>query len=185
MALQLASQLLVLIRPSPTAASQKSSSYPQIKPASIFIHPILKHSKITTTPKRKTTRLTIKSTPSEEEDTPSNDNNIPEPQPFSDRKIAPDEPQLPTNGTTTTSQISELGLEIRKAIEERGGRDGGGGRGGFWGGVAEEIREIEWPGVGKELGTIGDSSRFGVPKIIVTDNEKQFDNRRFRGFCVD
>ena len=39
-------------------------------------------------------------------------------------------------------------------MKERDGGDGGGG-GDFWGGVAAEIREIEWPPFGKVVGTTG------------------------------
>lgn len=43
-----------------------------------------------------------------------------------------------------------MGTEIRKAMEEREQKEPS-----FWGGVAEEIREIEWPAFGKVLGTTG------------------------------
>lgn len=48
-------------------------------------------------------------------------------------------------------ELSELGLEIKKAMkerEEKGGED-------FWSGVAVEIGEIEWPPFNKVLGTTG------------------------------
>ncbi|KAL2469882.1 Preprotein translocase subunit SECE1 [Abeliophyllum distichum] len=46
--------------------------------------------------------------------------------------------------------ISELGMEIKKAMKEREQKEPD-----FWSGVAEEIREIEWPGFNKVLGTTG------------------------------
>ncbi|XP_062177791.1 preprotein translocase subunit SECE1 [Alnus glutinosa] len=55
--------------------------------------------------------------------------------------------------TESESRVGELGSEIREAMRQRKeeeGRDGG-----FWSGVAEEIREIEWPPFGKVLGTTG------------------------------
>ncbi|CAI0466148.1 unnamed protein product [Linum tenue] len=52
---------------------------------------------------------------------------------------------------------SDLGEEIRKAMMERKkAEEGGAGIGGdLFSGVAEEIREIEWPSFGKVLGTTG------------------------------
>ncbi|XP_019160823.1 PREDICTED: preprotein translocase subunit SECE1 [Ipomoea nil] len=47
-------------------------------------------------------------------------------------------------------EASRLGSEIRKAMEEREQKEAS-----FWDGVAEEIREIEWPALGKVLGTTG------------------------------
>ncbi|KAL2463913.1 Preprotein translocase subunit SECE1 [Forsythia ovata] len=46
--------------------------------------------------------------------------------------------------------ISELGMEIKKAMKEREQKEPD-----FLSGVAEEIREIEWPGFNKVLGTTG------------------------------
>lgn len=44
----------------------------------------------------------------------------------------------------------------RKILEERRRREEEGGAGGdLWGGVAEEVREIEWPAFGRVLGTTG------------------------------
>lgn len=47
--------------------------------------------------------------------------------------------------------MSELGAEIKKAIQEREKK----GEKYFWSGVAEEIGEIEWPAFGNVLGTTG------------------------------
>nr|GMD70487.1 preprotein translocase subunit SECE1 [Ipomoea batatas] len=47
-------------------------------------------------------------------------------------------------------EASRLGSEIRKAMEEREQKEAS-----FWDGVAEEIREIEWPVFGKVVGTTG------------------------------
>ncbi|GAV84860.1 hypothetical protein CFOL_v3_28302 [Cephalotus follicularis] len=44
-----------------------------------------------------------------------------------------------------SDDLSELGEEIKKAMRKSD----------FWGGVAEEIKEIEWPVFGKVLGTTG------------------------------
>ncbi|KAK3040570.1 hypothetical protein RJ639_029016 [Escallonia herrerae] len=47
-------------------------------------------------------------------------------------------------------QLSELGSEIKEAMKEREEKGGY-----FWSGVAEEIKEIEWPVFGKVVGTTG------------------------------
>ncbi|XP_061988794.1 preprotein translocase subunit SECE1 [Rosa rugosa] len=52
-------------------------------------------------------------------------------------------------------ELSELGAEIKKAMSERKEKEKEGGGGDLLGGVAEEIREIEWPVFGKVLGTTG------------------------------
>ncbi|KAF8407368.1 hypothetical protein HHK36_006496 [Tetracentron sinense] len=56
--------------------------------------------------------------------------------------------------TETGSNLSELelGSEIKKAMKARKEREDDGD---LWSGVAEEIREIEWPVFGKVLGTTG------------------------------
>ncbi|GKV42461.1 hypothetical protein SLEP1_g49862 [Rubroshorea leprosula] len=48
-------------------------------------------------------------------------------------------------------ELSELGAEIKKALQERKEE----AEGNILSGVAEEIREIEWPVFGKVLGTTG------------------------------
>lgn len=48
------------------------------------------------------------------------------------------------------AELSELGSEIKKATEEKKEE-----KGDLLSGVAEEIREIEWPAFGKVLGTTG------------------------------
>ncbi|KAE8077047.1 hypothetical protein FH972_015652 [Carpinus fangiana] len=72
------------------------------------------------------------------DETPEN----PEPETVSSEQ-SPSEPE---------SRVGELGSEIREAMRQRKeeGREEG-----FWSGVAEEIREIEWPPFGKVLGTTG------------------------------
>ncbi|OMO85717.1 hypothetical protein COLO4_21483 [Corchorus olitorius] len=50
-------------------------------------------------------------------------------------------------------ELSEIGAEIKKAMKERKGETNGSGN--LAVGVAEEIREIEWPAFGKVLGTTG------------------------------
>ncbi|XVF63103.1 hypothetical protein PTKIN_Ptkin09bG0062000 [Pterospermum kingtungense] len=50
------------------------------------------------------------------------------------------------------SDLSEIGVEIKKAMKER---EGNSSSNNLAGGVAEEIREIEWPAFGKVLGTTG------------------------------
>lgn len=54
----------------------------------------------------------------------------------------------------TASGSGDLGSEIKKAMEERKEKEKGGG-GDLFSGVAEEVREIEWPVFGKVLGTTG------------------------------
>ncbi|KAL2244026.1 UNVERIFIED_CONTAM: Preprotein translocase subunit SECE1 [Sesamum indicum] len=48
-------------------------------------------------------------------------------------------------------EMTELGMEIKKAMKEKEEQK----EGGLLGGVAEEIREIEWPAFNKVLGTTG------------------------------
>ncbi|KAK6130281.1 hypothetical protein DH2020_035975 [Rehmannia glutinosa] len=48
-------------------------------------------------------------------------------------------------------EMTELGMEIKKAMKERQQKE----EVGFFSGVAEEIREIEWPAFNKVLGTTG------------------------------
>ncbi|XP_007034765.2 PREDICTED: preprotein translocase subunit SECE1 [Theobroma cacao] len=47
------------------------------------------------------------------------------------------------------AELSEIGAEIKKAMKEREGNTN------LAGGVAEEIKEIEWPAFAKVLGTTG------------------------------
>lgn len=49
------------------------------------------------------------------------------------------------------AELSELASELKKAMQERKEKEGEN----LWSGVAEEIREIEWPAFGKVLGTTG------------------------------
>ena len=51
--------------------------------------------------------------------------------------------------TSEESELSDIGAEIKKAMKEREGNNN------LAAGVAEEIREIEWPAFGKVLGTTG------------------------------
>ncbi|KAG6668388.1 preprotein translocase subunit SECE1 [Carya illinoinensis] len=56
-------------------------------------------------------------------------------------------------GIQAGESSEELGSQIKEAMRQRKeeeARDGG-----FWSGVVEEIREIEWPAFGKVLGTTG------------------------------
>lgn len=63
---------------------------------------------------------------------------------------------------------SELASELKKAMQERKDKEGED----FWGGVAQEIREIEWPPFGKVLGTTGVvlSVIFGSSVVLLTVN---------------
>ncbi|KAK7253159.1 hypothetical protein RIF29_37643 [Crotalaria pallida] len=49
-------------------------------------------------------------------------------------------------------EYSELATELKKAMQERKDNNNNFN---FWGGVAKEISEIEWPAFGKVLGTSG------------------------------
>ncbi|KAM7462801.1 hypothetical protein LguiA_030922 [Lonicera macranthoides] len=69
--------------------------------------------------------------------------------------ITPTEPPPSKNSDSSTGSdddVSELGTEIRKAMKERDEQNGGES---FWSGVAEEVKEIEWPAFNKVLGTTG------------------------------
>ncbi|KAK4266336.1 hypothetical protein QN277_027276 [Acacia crassicarpa] len=48
-------------------------------------------------------------------------------------------------------ELSELASELKKAMQDRKEKE----EENLWSGVAEEIREIEWPAFGKVLGTTG------------------------------
>ncbi|XP_043713482.1 preprotein translocase subunit SECE1 [Telopea speciosissima] len=51
------------------------------------------------------------------------------------------------------AKMTEIASEIKEAMKAREREEGKGGD--LWRGVAEEIREIEWPAFGKVLGTTG------------------------------
>ncbi|KAF3457133.1 hypothetical protein FNV43_RR01790 [Rhamnella rubrinervis] len=53
--------------------------------------------------------------------------------------------------TETKVELSELGSEIKKAMQQRKDER----EGDLLSGVTEEVREIEWPAFGKVLGTTG------------------------------
>ncbi|KAH6828911.1 secE/sec61-gamma protein transport protein [Perilla frutescens var. hirtella] len=64
------------------------------------------------------------------------------------RKNSPDgEEKIPAR---ESDEMTELGKEIKQAMEEREGKESG-----FVSGVVEEIREIEWPAFNKVLRTTG------------------------------
>ncbi|GER49214.1 ribosomal protein S5 domain 2-like superfamily protein [Striga asiatica] len=67
--------------------------------------------------------------------------------PSSPRKLHPS----PSDSRVERSQDEEMMMEIKNAVRERGQSE----EAGFLSGVAEEIREIEWPSFGKVLGTTG------------------------------
>ncbi|XP_042490322.1 preprotein translocase subunit SECE1 [Macadamia integrifolia] len=52
------------------------------------------------------------------------------------------------------AEMTEMASEIKEAMQARREREEGNG-GDLWRGVAEEIREIEWPAFGKVVGTTG------------------------------
>ncbi|KAH0942383.1 hypothetical protein HID58_002020 [Brassica napus] len=52
-------------------------------------------------------------------------------------------------------EISELGAEIKAAMEQRKAAEEEEGKNEFLSGVAEEVREIEWPAFQKVVGTTG------------------------------
>ncbi|KAJ7948814.1 Preprotein translocase subunit SECE1 [Quillaja saponaria] len=71
-----------------------------------------------------------------------------------ERLSGSEEQQSLSQTTNSSVELSELGSEIKNAMQERKEkeeRDGGD----LLSGVAEEIREIEWPAFGKVLGTTG------------------------------
>ncbi|GLT78524.1 hypothetical protein SLA2020_500560 [Shorea laevis] len=61
------------------------------------------------------------------------------------------EPVAADDVSESKVELSELGTEIKKALQERKEE----AEGKILSGVAEEIREIEWPVFGKVLGTTG------------------------------
>ncbi|KAK1592256.1 hypothetical protein Q3G72_021917 [Acer saccharum] len=65
-----------------------------------------------------------------------------------------DEPEpVSSSPGESNAELSELGSEIKQVLKERKEKEKEGGD--FVSGVAEEIREIEWPAFGKVLGTTG------------------------------
>ncbi|XP_031278185.1 preprotein translocase subunit SECE1 [Pistacia vera] len=54
-------------------------------------------------------------------------------------------------GSEPSAELSQLGSEIKKVLQERKEEK----EGDLLSGVSEEIREIEWPAFGKVLGTTG------------------------------
>ncbi|CAK9154387.1 unnamed protein product [Ilex paraguariensis] len=124
----------------------------QIKPTPIF-HGFLKHNPITTTSRKNQFAIIIKSS---QEDPNSITGNASESEreTITTQQTSPTEPpREPTNGTTdytSSEDVSDLGAQIKKAMAEREQKEPD-----FWVGVAEEIREIEWPAFNKVLGTTG------------------------------
>ncbi|KAL6970425.1 hypothetical protein U1Q18_030125 [Sarracenia purpurea var. burkii] len=140
-------------------------TYPQIKPTPILSHPFIKHSSITRSKRRKTrrefTKFTVRAAAAPEENEeesrqPNNDNGATESESASQstvsaQKSSPNEVQ---STKSTIGEPSELGSEIKKAMKERS-ESTDAAVGDFWSGVAEEIKEIEWPALPKVLATTG------------------------------
>lgn len=63
----------------------------------------------------------------------------------------PAEPSGPTSEPSAGAELSEIGAEIKRAMEQRKEK----AESDLLSGVGEEIREIEWPAFGKVLGTTG------------------------------
>ncbi|XP_028773547.1 preprotein translocase subunit SECE1 [Neltuma alba] len=79
-----------------------------------------------------------------------------EPEPSSASQTLPEsaEQKPPTSQPDPADknvELSELASELKKAMQDRKEKEGEN----LWSGVAEEIREIEWPAFGKVLGTTG------------------------------
>ncbi|CAA7409254.1 unnamed protein product [Spirodela intermedia] len=74
----------------------------------------------------------------------------------SDTAAAAAEEEKKTAAEENTEATEAAEATARKILEERRRREEeGGAGGGLWGGVAEEVREIEWPVFGRVLGTTG------------------------------
>ncbi|KAG8370210.1 hypothetical protein BUALT_Bualt14G0093400 [Buddleja alternifolia] len=110
-------------------------------PTNITFHNTPKLSTISTTNAPKFTQFahrplkftTIAKATQEDENTPTSEN-------------IPDPPKAQSD------EMTDLGMELKKAMKEREGQNE---ETGFLSGVAEEIREIEWPAFNKVLGTTG------------------------------
>lgn len=84
----------------------------------------------------------------------SQDSSEPEPASSSQTLSESEEQQPPASlpaATDKSAELSEVASELKRAMEERKEKEGEN----LWSGVAEEIREIEWPAFGKVLGTTG------------------------------
>lgn len=63
----------------------------------------------------------------------------------------PSSERMNTEVSKGKDELSEIGAEIKKAMKERGEKK----EADVWSGVAEEIKEIEWPAFNKVLATTG------------------------------
>ncbi|KAL3812610.1 hypothetical protein ACJIZ3_013878 [Penstemon smallii] len=128
---------------SPSKITSPKSNHPNIplhitsKPTIVFTKNTPKFTQFASRPHNFTTTTIIPKASQEEENTITNGNT--------------ENPPAETQQENSQSdELKDLGLEIKKAMKEREQKEGG-----FFSGVAEEIREIEWPSFNKVLGTTG------------------------------
>ncbi|CDO99065.1 unnamed protein product [Coffea canephora] len=141
------------ISPSPSSSSVPIIS-PKLHPSKITLPiksqptftKLINHIPLVTTARKprpiifKATQESTNNTSTSEAETKS-PGNKPE---FGDR-VTPD------GNSSEGDEVSQLGAEIKKAMQERAEKE----QDFLWSGVAEEVKEIEWPAFNKVLGTTG------------------------------
>ncbi|KAL5541559.1 hypothetical protein UlMin_009269 [Ulmus minor] len=143
--------------PSPALTSHSTPSL-RLKPASAGVHPPLR---IAGTKKRKQQLFAVDESQGRSEA----------------ERVAGEESEQ----GKSKAELSELGSEIKKAMEERKKEK----EGDLLGGVAEEIGEIEWPAFGKVLGTtwvvLGVIAGSSVVLLTLNAVLAEFSDRVFAG----
>ncbi|XP_010440378.1 PREDICTED: preprotein translocase subunit SECE1-like [Camelina sativa] len=73
----------------------------------------------------------------------------------SESEATPSPAEESGSGGDKEVDISAIGAEIKAAMEQRKAAEEEKGKNEFWSGVADEVKEIEWPAFQKVLGTTG------------------------------
>ncbi|XP_015086432.1 preprotein translocase subunit SECE1 [Solanum pennellii] len=130
--------------PLPSSSSKflrHSTTTFSIKPTPILPH--LKTPKIFTSVSKKPNSFTIRRAAQESNSNNSSSETEQNPLPETETEAG-------DQGAGGDEVLSDVGSEIKKLMKDREQKEPD-----FWSGVAEEIREIEWPAFGKVLSTTG------------------------------
>ncbi|KAL3359513.1 hypothetical protein AABB24_016188 [Solanum stoloniferum] len=129
--------------PLPSSASKflPHSTTFSIKPTPILPH--LKRPTIFTSISKKPNSFTIRRAAQESNSNSSSSETEQNPPPETETEAG-------DQGAGGDEVLSDVGSELKKLMKEREQKEPD-----FWSGVAEEIREIEWPAFGKVLSTTG------------------------------